>query len=225
MSASKSDIDGHSRKTQVFLGLALFLPLLSCCDVGGAEPVSDQAGERIEFAIAGIVDLDDDGTSDVGALRSLIADHNGTVAAYCASDGTVFGKITDTTRYLIVGTPPRPKSDARLSFVRFVYEAKKKEVEVVPVSEVQLDSHTTTLSAVMRKPRTNVFNLSNASKKRRVPGLISSDRTYVKITVICDWGASVNENEQYEIPVRNDRPVPIPNPLIRRYPSSKWNGW
>jgi hypothetical protein len=201
-------------------GLALFLPFVSCCDARGEEPVAEKPARSTEFAIAGIIDLDDDGMSDVGELRSLIADHNGTVVAYCASDGKIVGKLTDSTNYLIVGTPPRPKSKARLSFVRFVSEAKKKGVEVVPVSEVQLDSHATTLAAVMRKPRPNVFSLSRASKKRRHPGVISADRTYVKITVTCDWGARVKENEQYEIPVRNVRPVPVPNPFIRRYP-----GW
>jgi len=127
-------------KHRSLAGLALFLPFVSCCDARGEEPVADKPSRSTQFAIAGIIDLDDDGMSDVAALRSLIADHNGTVAACCASDGTVGGKITDSTSYLIVGAPPELQGEYRTAFVEFVSRAKKSGVEVVALSQIEFES-------------------------------------------------------------------------------------
>lgn len=65
-----------------------------------------QRGKQLRFGLAGIIDVDGDGRSDLQLVRDLIALNGGGVDAYVSDDGKVEGTMSVNTRYLIVGKVP-----------------------------------------------------------------------------------------------------------------------
>jgi hypothetical protein len=63
-------------------------------------------GQRLHFAIAGVLDLDGDGRPDNDEIRSIILVNGGVIDAELKPDGTRVGEITAQTRYLIRGKAP-----------------------------------------------------------------------------------------------------------------------
>ena len=63
-----------------------------------------QAATQIHFALAGFFDLDSDGTNDFDKVKSMISAMGGVIDAEIRPDGTIEGKITPNTRYLLKGT-------------------------------------------------------------------------------------------------------------------------
>lgn len=66
-------------------------------------------GDQRHFAVAGMVDVDGDGSSDQQYVLNLIRMNGGVIDAYVdetAKDRPVVGKITTVTRYLVLGTAP-----------------------------------------------------------------------------------------------------------------------
>jgi len=141
--------------------LAFVLALNLCCGLVGEDRPIGQMDKRVEFAIAGLIDLDDDGMSDVATLRSLIGEHNGKVVAYCAGDGTTQGKFTSSTSFLVVGTPPAFGSEARKAFVSFVSQAKAAGVELIPLSHIKR----AVPGAFASKPAPSVFKFYTGRSK------------------------------------------------------------
>jgi hypothetical protein len=60
-------------------------------------------GKKLRFALAGFIDFDSDGTSDLQLARDLIELNGGALDAYLGEDGKVSGEITAHTRYLVLG--------------------------------------------------------------------------------------------------------------------------
>lgn len=104
----------------------------------GSRAKPDQVKRRFEFALAGRMEVDRDGMSDLGDVRSSIERASGRIVAVCTEAGLVKGQITESTRYLILGTPPEKHSKARPSFTKFVSEAKKAGVEIVPLARLRI---------------------------------------------------------------------------------------
>jgi hypothetical protein len=65
-----------------------------------------QRGKKLRFALAGIIDIDNDGQSDMQLARELIELNGGIVDMYVKDDGTTEGKITANTMYLVLGEFP-----------------------------------------------------------------------------------------------------------------------
>jgi hypothetical protein len=63
-------------------------------------------GKQLHFALMGIVDLDGDGLNDMKLARDLIELNGGVVDAFVDDDGSVQGKVTVNTRYLVQGNEP-----------------------------------------------------------------------------------------------------------------------
>jgi cell division protein FtsL len=63
-------------------------------------------GKQLHFALAGVVDIDNDGQSDLELARALIAQNGGILDAYETDDGKVQGELTAITRYLVLGDIP-----------------------------------------------------------------------------------------------------------------------
>lgn len=63
-------------------------------------------GKKLRFALMGIIDLDGDGVNDMKLARDLVEMNGGVIDAYVADDGTIQGKITVDTRYLVRGVEP-----------------------------------------------------------------------------------------------------------------------
>jgi hypothetical protein len=63
-------------------------------------------GKKLRFALTGIIDVDNDGVSDLQLVRDLIELNGGAADAYLGDDGKVVGEITAHTRYLVLGEFP-----------------------------------------------------------------------------------------------------------------------
>jgi hypothetical protein len=71
-----------------------------------------QPGGQRTFALAGLLDLDDDGRDDADQVRALIERWGGTIEASVDAQGALTGKLTAETRYVVVGKRPlRPKPE------------------------------------------------------------------------------------------------------------------
>jgi len=69
-------------------------------------------GRRLGFALAGLLDIDDDGRSDRDLVRNLITMNGGVIHAEAHDNGEVTGAITHNTRYIVIGEKPDETSDA-----------------------------------------------------------------------------------------------------------------
>jgi hypothetical protein len=63
-------------------------------------------GKKLRFALAGVIDFDNDGQSDMQRARELIELNGGVVDMYVKDDGTTEGQITANTMYLVLGEFP-----------------------------------------------------------------------------------------------------------------------
>jgi hypothetical protein len=63
-------------------------------------------GKQLHFALAGVVDIDGDGQSDIELAKELITLNGGILDAYEKDDGKVQGELTAITRYLVLGDIP-----------------------------------------------------------------------------------------------------------------------
>jgi hypothetical protein len=65
-----------------------------------------QRGKQLHFALTGIIDVNEDGQSDLQLVRNLVQLNDGVVDSYLGDDGTVEGALTVNTRYLVLGKLP-----------------------------------------------------------------------------------------------------------------------
>ena len=99
----------------------------------------DSARKPTSYAVAGFFDFNDDGKSDSEHLRRLIAAGGGTIDAEFDQDGKVTGKITMTTRYVILARrlaneDSTPESIQKYS--DFLGLAKTLKIEFVDVKRL-----------------------------------------------------------------------------------------
>jgi len=87
-------------------------------------------GRQVGFAITGVIDFDDDGQSDLEQLKKIIVLNHGKVDAVPGENGTIDGKMTVDTRYLILGTHP---SDARQGDLRSAWEKMSEEAATLGI--------------------------------------------------------------------------------------------
>jgi hypothetical protein len=72
-----------------------------------------QVGRTIHVALAGVIDLNDDGQSDHDLVRNMIEINGGVIDVALREDGTIEGaegnesKITNSTRFLVIGDQPK----------------------------------------------------------------------------------------------------------------------
>ncbi len=71
-------------------------------------------GEKRHFALAGIIDVDGDGKSDLRTVMDLISMNGGVVDSYIDDKGKKIGEITVNTRYLVLGEAPNEKGGAAM---------------------------------------------------------------------------------------------------------------
>lgn len=95
------------------------------------------AGEQLRFALAGFIDIDNDGRSDQDEIRSLITMNGGIVD--CEMDpktGERTGQITVNTRYLVVGEAPKDNPQLIDSWSKMHGDAQRLGVRLMSVSEL-----------------------------------------------------------------------------------------
>ena len=69
-------------------------------------------GRAVHFALAGVLDVTDDGKSDRELVVNLIHRNGGEIDAELKDDGTIQGQLTSETRYLLQGIKPTDTADA-----------------------------------------------------------------------------------------------------------------
>ncbi len=93
-------------------------------------------GSRQHFAIAGVIDLNGDGRSDLERAKNLIEQNGGVVDAMVGEDGQVIGAITVNTTQLVLGPQP---DDPLLGDARKGWQELSKQADQFGVPTVQLD--------------------------------------------------------------------------------------
>jgi len=92
-------------------------------------------GEKRHFVLAGLMDVDGDGRSDLQTVLNLIAINGGVVDCYITDAGKQVGQITVNTNCLILGEAPTEKGDARQ---RDAFTKVLREVDQLRLQKVQL---------------------------------------------------------------------------------------
>ncbi len=99
-------------------------------------------GEKRHFALAGFMDLDDDGKSDVDAVINLIRLNGGEVDCYIAESGKdrdkAVGQITVNTNCLILGEAPNEKGNPRQlsAFTKILKDAEQLRLQKVQFGDL-----------------------------------------------------------------------------------------
>ena len=101
---------------------------------------SFRRGQKTHFALAGFMDINGDGKSDQEKVKSIITMNNGVVDAELMPDGSIAGKITTDTHYLVKGKAPTDRTDERLTsgYSKMIQEATDKGVQTISL-EVLLE--------------------------------------------------------------------------------------
>lgn len=93
-------------------------------------------GQTTHYAITGFIDIDGDGKSDLRKLKAIIEMNGGTVDAELLEDGTVSGKISVDTKYLVRGEVP---TDSKYGELRDGYSAMNDAATQLGVETITLD--------------------------------------------------------------------------------------
>ncbi len=95
-------------------------------------------GEQKRFALAGFMDIDDDGKSDQHIVRNLITMNGGVVDCETDAGGKRQGKMTVNTRYLVLGEAPDAKgrSGVIAGFTRMIGDAKRLGIQKISLAEL-----------------------------------------------------------------------------------------
>ncbi len=99
---------------------------------------SFRKGQKTRFALAGLIDMDKDGKSDQTKVKALITMNGGLVDAELLDDGSIAGKLTADTRYLIKGDRPTDKTNQKLidGFTAMVGEATRLGIESITLDSL-----------------------------------------------------------------------------------------
>jgi hypothetical protein len=95
----------------------------------------DAQGTR--FAIAGLVDIDNDGKSDIDLIRRIIERGGGTIDAEIHIDGKATGQLRRDTTYLILGKLPDKTEVSPMEAQRF--DAFMRRVTELNIRVINVD--------------------------------------------------------------------------------------
>lgn len=97
-------------------------------------------GEKRHFALAGFMDVDADGKSDLSLVRNLIVMNGGVVDAEIdEKTGKITGQVTPGTRYLVQGESPEAKgfpSEYLKSYTKMLTDAQNLGAVTVMVKDL-----------------------------------------------------------------------------------------
>ncbi len=112
---------------------------------------------KVRFALAGFMDINDDGQSDRELIRNVITMNGGVIDAELHDDGTMTGQLDVGTRFLVLGNRPteREKPEAVKAFSELTSAAQRYGVEQIKVGEL--------LNLMGWKPELRTVDLGGAS--------------------------------------------------------------
>lgn len=95
-------------------------------------------GHKTRFALTGFIDIDGDGKSDLRKAKSIITMNGGVIDAELLEDGTVAGKMTVNTRFLVQGERPteRTNPDLRDGHTELTSQAGSLGVETISLENL-----------------------------------------------------------------------------------------
>src|SRR5262245_21844493 len=95
-------------------------------------------GQRIHFALAMKMDINNDGVDDYDLVKSIILMNGGVIDAELRPDGTRFGNIDPNTRYFVVGDKPNEATTKETlnRFVAFDQDRANLSIPKIPVKEL-----------------------------------------------------------------------------------------
>lgn len=92
-------------------------------------------GQQLRFALTGLIDLDGDGISDLQQAKDLVAVNGAFVDSSLEEDGSIDGKMSFDTGYLVLGAYPDEPSKAAY---REGYDKMNKDADVLGVKTINL---------------------------------------------------------------------------------------
>ena len=118
-----------------------------------------RAGDQDHFALVGAMDIYGNGSDERKRVHDLISMNGGVVDAEIGSDGKPIGKITLSTRYVVVGDLTGAGKPTDASY-KLLDEAKKLNVETITLTKFldmigftpKIESATLTSEEVIRAP-------------------------------------------------------------------------
>lgn len=115
------------------------------------------AGAEVHFALAGFMDINNDGISDRQLIKSLIASHNGQVDVEVTEEGQLVGDVTSRTQFLVLGNEPTERDTPEMlaNFSSLREKCRTNGVQILRVNEF--------LNLMGWKPGVHTFNLSGGS--------------------------------------------------------------
>ena len=95
-------------------------------------------GEQLHFAMAGEMDIDEQGTNDYQRVRNLITSAGCAIDAAMDEKGNRTGELTINTRYIIVGKAPDSKRQPKQSatYIAMLREAEHRNIEPLSLSKL-----------------------------------------------------------------------------------------
>jgi hypothetical protein len=95
-------------------------------------------GQRIHFALVGMMDIDGDGKADQARVKAIITSGGGVVDAELLDDGSIAGKLTTETNYLVQGKKPDDKSNMKLTdgYTRMIGEASTLGIQPITLDKL-----------------------------------------------------------------------------------------
>ncbi|MFZ1934400.1 MAG: hypothetical protein WCB27_09660 [Thermoguttaceae bacterium] len=117
-------------------------------------PLWSPGGKR-HFALAGLMDIDGDGRSDLQTVLNIIAVNGGVVDCYISDAGKVVGQINVNTSCLILGEAPTDKSDVhqRDAFTKVLHDAEFLRLEKMQLTDLLQRMGWKNMSPVIRYGR------------------------------------------------------------------------
>jgi hypothetical protein len=95
-------------------------------------------GMKVRFALAGVMDLNNDGRSDRDLIRNVITMSGGVIDAELHDDGKKVGEMSVGTRYLVVGDRPDESANPELlaAFSEMMNDANRYGVELMKLGDL-----------------------------------------------------------------------------------------
>ena len=92
-------------------------------------------GYAVSVALAGHIDVDGDGISDLPVVQSRIEQNGGRIVAMHDLEGNITGQVEPNTRFIVVGDEPRGEA-AMKAYTQIIEDAKKNQVQQLSLREL-----------------------------------------------------------------------------------------
>lgn len=95
-------------------------------------------GQKIHFALVGVMDINKDGVDDRELIRNIITMNGGVIDAELKNDGTRQGKLSVNTRYMVLGEKPTDSANPKMlqEYQHMLVEVQSFGTEIISVQKL-----------------------------------------------------------------------------------------